>query len=70
MVLGTLAIYMKALGLNGLGWVEQASNNQLSFAVDVAVSHVLLGREPVRCPQWLDPEGILIIVISSLPSNI
>lgn len=36
--------------------LEEATNNQLSFAVNEAVSHVLFSRESVGSLQRLDPE--------------
>lgn len=36
--------------------LEKATYNQLSFGVNVGVSHVLFSRETIGSPEWLDPE--------------
>lgn len=51
---------MKAqLGFDSFGVYrfEQATDNQLSFAVDVGVSHVLFSRDSIGRLQRLNPEG-------------
>lgn len=53
-----LTQFKAELRFNSFGFcrLEQATNNQLSFAVDEAVSHVLFSRESVGRLQRLDPE--------------
>merc|ERR1711962_1364939 len=49
------------LRLDSLGVyrLEEAMYNQLSFGVNVGVSHVLFSRESIGSLQWLDPHKVL-----------